>query len=156
MDMSFKEKSAWISLISTVCIFGYYFYNIIMLIGVPTEVAKEAAKTYLIQAVMLSIVVEVIFHSLLAATNRKSADIEGDERDKTYEYKANSLGYSVLVLGVVITLGGIIILEYNPAWAEHNRVMQFPMQIAHILMFSFILSEIVRFAGQIYYYRRGY
>ena len=156
MDMSFKEKSAWISLISTVCIFGYYFYSIIMLIGVPADIAKEAAKTYLIQAVILSIAVEVIFHSVLAATNRNSADIEGDERDKTYEYKANSLGYSVLVVGVVMTLGGIITLEYNPRWAEHSRVMQFPMQIAHILMFSFILSEIVRFAGQIYYYRRGH
>jgi hypothetical protein len=156
MDMSFKEKSAWVSLLSTVCIFGYYFYSIIMLIGVPIEVAKEAAMTYLIQAVILSVVVEVIFHSLLAATNRRSADIEGDERDKTYEYKANSLGYSVLVVGVVLTLGKIIILEYNPTWAEHSRVMQFPMQIAHILMFSFILSEIVRFGGQIYYYRRGY
>lgn len=156
MDMSFKEKSAWVSLISTVCIFGYYFYSIIMLIGVPVEVAKEAAKAYLIQAVILSVVVEIIFQSLLAATNRKSADIEGDERDKAYEYKANSWAYSVLVVGVVITLGGIITLEYNPAWAEHSRVMQFPMQIAHILMLSFIMSEIVRFAGQIYYYRRGH
>lgn len=156
MDMSFKEKSAWISLISTVGIFGYYFYNILMLVGEPSEFAKEAAKDYLIQAVFLSIIVETVFHIVLAATTRKTTEIDGDERDKSYEYKANSLGYSVLVVGVVMTLGGIITLEYNPTWATHNRVLQIPLQIAHILMFSFILSEIVRFAGQIFYYRRGH
>jgi hypothetical protein len=155
MDMSFKEKSAWISLLSTVSIFGYYFYNIFMLIGEPPEMAKEAAKDYLIHAVFLSIVVESVFHIVLAAINRQSKAIEGDERDKTYEYKANSLGYTVLAVGVVITLGGMITLEYNPTLAEYNRVMQIPLQTAHILMFSFILSEIVRFAGQIFYYRKG-
>ncbi|MFT6268054.1 MAG: hypothetical protein ACJAVV_000859 [Alphaproteobacteria bacterium] len=155
MDMSFKEKSAWISLLSTVSIFGYYFYNIFMLIGEPPEMAKEAAKDLLIQAVFLSIVVEATFHTVLASINRKGAEIEGDERDKSYEYKANSLGYTVLVVGVVITLGRIITLEYNPTWGEHSRSVHIPLLTAHMLMFSFILSEIVRFAGQIYYYRRG-
>ena len=43
MDMSFKEKSHWISLVSTICIFGYYFYSIVMLTGIPIEEAKEMA-----------------------------------------------------------------------------------------------------------------
>lgn len=126
-----------------------------MLIGEPPEIAKEAAKDLLIQAVFLSIVVETFFHAVLAATKRKNAEVEGDERDEMYEYKANSLGYSVLVVGVVITLGHIITLEYNPSWGQHPRVVHIPLFAAHILMFSFILSEIVRFASQIFYYRRG-
>ncbi|OFA32984.1 hypothetical protein BAE46_03755 [Glaciecola punicea] len=154
--MSFKEKSAWISFISTVSIFGYYFYSIFMLIGEPPEIAKEAAKDYLIQAVFLSIVVEIFFHAVLNASNKKEAALQSDERDKAFEYKANSLGYSILVVGVVITLGRIITLEYNPEFAEQHSSLQIPLLTAHILMFTFILSEIVRFGGQIFFYRRGY
>lgn len=156
MDMSFKEKSAWISLVSTLGIFGYYFYNIALLYGAPIDMAKEAAKELLIQAIILSVVVEAVFHSLLAATNHKAADLGADERDKNYEYRANNIGYTILVIGVMITLGRIITLEYNPEFADHYSSMQIPLLTAHILMFSFILSEIVRFAGQIFYYRRGY
>lgn len=156
MDMSFKEKSAWISLISTLGIFGYYFYNIAMLFGVPTEEAKEVAKDLLTQAIILSIIVEALFHSLLAATNHKGAELGADERDKMYEYRANNIGYTVLVIGVIITLGRIISIEYNPEWADHYSSMQIPLLTAQILMFSFILSEIVRFSGQIFFYRRGY
>ncbi|MDC0603483.1 hypothetical protein OAP14_10780 [Aliiglaciecola sp.] len=156
MDMSFKEKSAWISLFSTLGIFGYYFYNIALLHGAPAELAKEAALELLLKAIILSVVVEVIFHSVLSATNYKAAEFGSDERDKMYEYKANNIGYTILVIGVMLTLGRIIIVEYNPDFADHNSSMQIPLLTAHILMFSFILSEVVRFAGQIFYYRRGY
>ncbi|MFT6898677.1 MAG: putative membrane protein [Paraglaciecola sp.] len=43
MDMSFKEKSTWISLFSTVLIFGYYFINLIGLTELPGAQAKTAA-----------------------------------------------------------------------------------------------------------------
>jgi hypothetical protein len=155
MNMTFKEKSAWISLLSTVCIFGYYFYNIFMLLDETAEVAKYAALGLLIYAVILSIIVEVFFQTVLAITHRKDALIEGDERDRSYEYRANSLAYSVLAFLVVITLVRIITLEYNPTWVSDTSEYQFPMLTAHFLMFSFILSEIVRFSGLIYYYRRG-
>lgn len=156
MDMSFKEKSAWISLVSTLAIFGYYFYRIFNISDLPMEEAKEATKSLLIQAIVLSAIVEAVFHGMLAATNHQAAEQGGDERDKLFEYRANNIGYSVLVVGVLITLGRIVTLEYNPEWAEHSSSLQIPLLTAHILMFSFILSEAVRFAGQIFYHRRGY
>ncbi|TRY33493.1 hypothetical protein FM019_04125 [Aliiglaciecola sp. M165] len=93
---------------------------------------------------------------MLAATNHKAAEMGADERDKLFEYRGNNFGYSILVIGVLFTLGRIITLEYNPQWNEHSSSLQIPLLTAHILMFSFILSEVARFAGQIYYYRRGY
>ncbi|MFA3791074.1 hypothetical protein AB6T38_08140 [Aliiglaciecola sp. SL4] len=156
MDMSFKEKSHWISLLSTVCIFGYYFYNIVMLEGVPSEEARDVAKSLLIQAIALSIIVEIVLHSMLAATNYKAAEMGADERDKLFEYRGNQVGYTVLVVGVVITLGRIITIEYNPEFADHYSSMQIPLLTAHILMFSFILSEVARFSVTLFNYRRGY
>ncbi|GAC16513.1 hypothetical protein [Aliiglaciecola lipolytica] len=156
MDMSFKEKSHWISLVSTICIFGYYFYNIVMLAGVPVEEAKDIAKDLLIQAIVLSVLVEIILHTMLAATNHKAAEMGADERDKLFEYRGNQVGYTILVVGVVITLGRIITIEYNPDFADHYSSLQIPLLTAHLLMFSFILSEVARFAVTLFNYRRGY
>lgn len=155
MDMSFEEKSTWISLVSTVLIFGYYFVNVLNLGELPVTEAKLAAGGLLLQAVVLIVIVEMIFQGILAATNHQAAKLGSDERDKLYQYKANNIGYTVLVTVVMITLGRILILEFNPSFDEQNSSLQIPLLTAHILMFSFILSEVARFSCQLYYYRKG-
>jgi len=155
MDMSFKEKSTWISLFSTVLIFGYYFINLIGLTELPDAQAKTAAGDLLMRAVILSVVVEIIFQGMLAATNHQAASLGDDERYKYYQYKANNIAYSILVTGVLVTLGRILFLEFNPAFDDHDSSLNIPLLTAHILMFSFILSEVVRFSCQLYYYRKG-
>ena len=153
--MSFKEKSTWISLVSTLLIFGYYFANIIALRDTPIELAKVAAAGLLLEAVILITIVEIIFQGMLASTNRKAAQLGSDERDKLFEMKGNMAGYTVLVIGVMFTFTRILIVEFNPDFADQNSSLQIPLLTAHILMFSFILSEVVRFSAQLYYYRRG-
>ena len=91
---------------------------------------------------------------MLALSNRKAAEIGADERDKLYEFKGNNYGYTVLVIGVFISLGKIVLLEMNPTFIEHSDMLKVPLLTAHILLFSFILSEVVRFSAQLYYYRR--
>jgi hypothetical protein len=65
------------------------------------------------------------------------------------------LGYTVLVIGVMLTLGRIIMVEFSPNFDGRNSSLEIPLLTAHILMFSFILSEAVRFSGHLYYYRKG-
>ena len=154
MDMSFSEKSAWISFFSTLLIFGYYFFKLFGLSGADGEEASQAAVRLLTQAVVLTIIVESVFHGMLAATNRKAAELGADERDKLIELKASKLGYAILSTGVIIVIVRLIILEFNPDFADHKSSLHIPLLTAHILMFSFILSELVRFGGQIVYYRR--
>lgn len=155
MDMSFKEKSTWISLVSTLAIFGYYFVQIWGLSGLPEEHANEQAVKLIIYVIILTVVVETLFQGMLAATNHKAAKLGADERDKILEYKSNNLGYTVLAVGVLIVLGRIIMLELNSGWQEGESSLQIPMLTAHMLMFSFVLSEVVRFAALVYQYRRS-
>jgi len=155
MDMSFKEKSTWISLLSTLIIFGYYFISLMGLTELPDAQAKTAAGQLLMRAVVLSIVVEIIFQGMLAAINHQTASSGGDERDKYYQYKASNIAYSILVIGVLITLGRILLLEFNPGFDDYNSRLNIPLLTAHILMFSFILSEATRFSCPLYYYRKG-
>ncbi|MFT6343640.1 MAG: hypothetical protein ACJAWQ_000696 [Paraglaciecola sp.] len=156
MNMSFREKSIWISLISTLLIFGDYFLNIIALGNLPEQVAKTAALELSIRAFVLIIIVEIIFQSMLAVSNRKAAKLGADERDKLYEYKGNNFGHTVLVIGVLMTLGRMVSLEISPEFIEQFKVLDIPFLTAHILLFSFILSEVVRFSAQLYYYRSSH
>ncbi|MFQ3235857.1 MAG: hypothetical protein ACI9C4_001420 [Paraglaciecola sp.] len=78
IDMSFKEKSIWISLFSTVFIFGYYFINLIDLTELPDSQTKTTAGVLLMRAVILFVVVEIIFQGMLAATNHQPAS-SGDD-----------------------------------------------------------------------------
>jgi hypothetical protein len=95
MDMSFKEKSTWISLLSTLIIFGYYFISLMGLTELPDAQAKTAAGQLLMRAVVLSIVVEIIFQGMLAAINHQTASSGGDERDKyLFNFSYRSTNYS--------------------------------------------------------------
>jgi hypothetical protein len=154
MNMSFREKSIWISLISTLLIFGDYFLNVIALANLSEAVAKTTALELSIRAFVLIIIVEIIFQTVLALNNHKAANLGADERDKLFEYKGNNFGYTVLVIGVLLTLGRMVSLEISPEFIEQFKVLNIPFLTAHILLFSFILSEVVRFSAQLYYYRR--
>ena len=154
MNMSFREKSIWISLISTLLIFGDYFLNVIALANLSEAVAKTTALELSIRAFVLIIIVEIIFQTVLALNNHKAANLGADERDKLFEYKGNNFGYTVLVIGVLLTLGRMVSLEISSEFIEQFKVLNIPFLTAHILLFSFILSEVVRFSAQLYYYRR--
>lgn len=156
MNMSFREKSIWISLIATLLIFGDYFLNIISLSGLPADVAKTAALGLSLRAFFLIIIVEIIFQGMLAASNRKAAELGADERDKLFAYKGNNIGYTVLVIGVFIALGRIVVLEINPEFIEQSNGLTIPLLTAHILLFSFIFSEIVRLSAQLFFYRSNH
>lgn len=153
MELSFREKSTWISLISTLAIFGYYFYNILGLSGAPEETAKWAAIGLLIQAIVLSSIVEAVFQGMLAVTNLKATKLGADERDKLFEFKGNNWGYWVLVAGVIIVIVQILLQEQLNVNLFSR--LEIPLLTAHLLMFTFIASEVARFSGQIFYYRRG-
>jgi hypothetical protein len=154
MNMPFREKSIWISLISTMLIFGDYFLNVIALGELPGAVAKTTALELAVHAFVLIIIVEMIFQTILALSNHQAAKLGADERDKSFDYRGNNFGYTVLVICVLLTLGRMVSLEISPEFIEQFKVLNIPFLTAHILLFSFILSEVVRFSAPLYYYRR--
>jgi hypothetical protein len=99
-----------------------------------------------------------MFQSALAISNRNPAEIEGDERDKSIENKASTLGYYLLSIAIIILIGHIIypdglwlFLDVNenvPAFSSD------PAYIAHLLVSMFLISEVIKMSYQIYLYRR--
>jgi uncharacterized membrane protein len=156
MNMSFKEKSTWASLLATLLIFGNYTISVFSMdssVLNPDEMI-EVALDNLSSAIFSIIIVEIIFQALIAAGSRNKIEIEGDERDSLIMLISNNSGYWVLSIGVIMTIGQLILphvfgIEFSPE--EHTSIPMFAM---HLLLFSFILAEIVRFSHQIYLYRK--
>ncbi|WP_158768515.1 hypothetical protein [Paraglaciecola sp. L1A13] len=153
--MSFKEKSIWVSLVTTVFIFSYYFISLQSLADLPVNETKQIAGELLLKAIIMMIIVEIIFHIIIAIFNPDDAQQKADERDKLYQLKANSIGYSFLILGVMISLGHILLNEFLAPTDTSEVIQVFPLLTAHILLFSFIISELARFTSQLFFYRKG-
>tara|TARA_A200000159_G_scaffold164749_1_gene195969 strand:+ start:10603 stop:11091 length:489 start_codon:yes stop_codon:yes gene_type:complete len=155
MNMTLKEKSTWLSLIATLVIFGSYTLNVVSidLASVSEQQAIDIAMGNLSQAILYIIIVEIIFQSLIAVAGSK-ADIEGDERDRFIALTANNSGYWVLSIGVVMTLGQLLLPHALGVESSIKAYFPIPLFEVHVLLLMFIFSEIVRFTHQIILYRK--
>ena len=143
MDLTFQEKSLWISLITTVVMFGIYFFlafNIILnpdVEGIPERFSIGALFTLV---VIVVVIIEAVTHTLLAIINKPDKE---DERAKLVSLKATRNGAIVLAIGVWLSFASLAFSSMAP------------MLVAHLLLSSFILAEIVRFSSQLVYFRVG-
>ena len=142
-NMSFEEKSTWISLAIITVVFTGYFSQVYE--GLLSGNLDKAAVTGLfIGAVIAIIVLEVVFHIVVSAFNVKDADRPTDERDRLFSMKAGNISGWVLGIGVLIIAGHTFMKEPDAIW------------VANLLLFVVFVSQVVSYALQIFYYRRGY
>jgi len=157
MNMSFKEKSTWLSLIATLLVFGDYALTVLRLAGLNLSADQkiDVAMQNLSTAILYIIIIEIIFQSLISAASRNSLELKGDERDKLIMLSANNSGYWVLSVGVVITLGQLLLPHATGMESSIQSYISLPLFEVHLLLFSFIFAEIVRFSHQIILYRQA-
>lgn len=67
---------------------------------------------------------------------------------------SNNSGYWVLSIGVIITLGQLLLPHAIGMESSIKAYFPIPLFEVHVLLFVFILSEIVRFTHQIVLYRK--
>ena len=155
MNMTLKEKSTWLSLAATLVVFGFYPIRVfgIDMNSLSEQETIDIAMGNLSSAILYIIIIEIIFQSLIAAAGSK-AEVEGDERDRLIALRANNSGYWVLSVGVVITLGQLLLPHALGIESSIKAFFPIPLFEVHLLLFVFILSEIVRFTHQIVQYRK--
>ncbi|MGI9263032.1 MAG: hypothetical protein ACR2QR_13390, partial [Woeseiaceae bacterium] len=151
VDMSFREKSVIGSLVLTVGIFGSYFFKVIEAFTSNSSDAIASLPGALIGVVITVVIVEVVYHVVIAIF---SGEEDSDERDRLVDARATRISYYVLAAGCVTTIGHMLISEMVSEWLP-DSVSRTPIFVANMLVFSFILSEIVGFSMQLFYYRRG-
>lgn len=149
--MSFQEKSILGSLIITTCLFGAYFLQVFKVFTADSSGAVATMPFTLIGIVVAVVVVEVIYHIVIALVSRDEGE---DERDRLIEANATRFSYYILATGSITAVGYMLISGFIGN-AEPGDSLQTLIAAASMIIFSFILAEVVGFAMQLYYYRRG-
>lgn len=136
MDLTFEEKSLWVLFLGLLGVYGYYFSMVL-----PTDAVNVMPQHKVLFAVAVAYLVasQVVGHILIAIVDPRD---DTDERDRLIELKGTRVGSWVLAAGVFITLVVAVQTEGN-------------FLFTHVLLGSWVLSQLVEIGSQLYLYRRG-
>lgn len=144
MELSYGERSAWISLVSLILACTWYLntYGGALIEG---ALGFDDLWAALIGWVILIVIVEAVCHIFMAvddARRKKAAPgLESDERDALIDVKSER--FASFVLG-----GGAITGIFTAA-------LQPPIFTAHVLLLALVLAQSLKLITQLVYYRRG-
>ena len=136
--MSFREKTAWISILSMLAIYGYYFWSVIH--AAPQAAGAQPAG--LLEAIVALVVVQAVLTGAAAIVSPRDAKSPPDERDELIELRSARLAYGALAtsMAVVCFMGA-----FNPPLVFNTDA----------LVLILVAAEVLRSACRIIQYRRG-
>jgi len=140
--MSMRERSAWISVLTTAAVYGFYFWTVFH--GGPTGYAGYLGLLVgsVVVLVVLQIVLTIMVTVAVALRSPQDARAPEDEREKLFALKASRVAHVVLAVGVVSVIGAMF--------------FGMPRDLAiNALFLALILAELAKSAAQIVYFRLG-
>jgi hypothetical protein len=132
--MSFREKLAWISIVSILGIDGLYFWSVIR----SGSFTSEVQFGRLFFTVIAVVIVQIVLTIVVAIFAPRDAEAPRDERDRLIDLKAIRSAYALLAFCVACACF-VPALHFN----------------ANALLLALVMAEAVRTASQIVQYRRG-
>jgi hypothetical protein len=154
--MSFREKSAWLSLLTTIGVSGYYLLGLIpnLTSGDPDG---GAALALFLRCVAATVVIQIVIAIVLAVQSPAEADAPADERERLIAMKAATIAYPVLALLVATTLIAIpFVAVGSPLLFGGDPLEDSLLLIGSAIFLALVIADIVHSAAQIHYLRHGY
>ncbi|MFN8531184.1 MAG: hypothetical protein U0670_21480 [Anaerolineae bacterium] len=148
--MSYQERRALVSLVSTVLII--VLYSTFMLQRYPDadpysrDVFHFWGGFFLILipvTIMAKIVITILFSIFNTIATRQAEPMMSDERDQLVELRSTRFALYVFSLGVVVAMGSLVL-------------DQPPTVMFMLLIGAGVVSDLVSDAAQFVYYRRGF
>ena len=136
--MSFREKSAWITLVSVLACFGVYFFEL-----VAGRVGALASLHLLLFAVAGLVVLQIALTAIAAATTPKDARAPADERERLIQWRSHTIGYYVLTV--------LALLLFVPIHFGHSA-----LDMANFALLAVVISTLAVAVAQIVMFRRGF
>jgi hypothetical protein len=149
MDLSYQEKSILGSLLAMVVVYGYYFSAVLRNADRPEFDAGSLGR--LILAVVAIIVIEIVYHIVLALESKTEPK---DERDTLIECKAYRNAYFLLATGAGLVITWVIVAGLVRDVAP-TRIILTPFITVNLVLFAMVMAETVKFLTQLFYYRWG-
>jgi hypothetical protein len=141
-QMSFREKSAWISFVVIALVFGVYFARILRVLPRALGGGGDSIHFFFVLGAAL-ILFEVGLHLAIKIQSPQEARTPKDERDRLIDMKATRLAFPVLLVG---TFAAIFTLHL----AVSRGV------IINVMLAAVVVAQLTRFGAQIVYHRRGF
>jgi hypothetical protein len=134
----FRERAAWISVLSMAGIYGVYFWSVIRT-GASASVVRFGG---LLETIIALVAVQIALTVVAAILTPSEAKAPRDERDRLIELKATRIAYSGLATGIALAcfFGAL-----NPPVIFNTNS----------LLFVLVTAELLRSGCQIIQYRRG-
>ncbi|HWI84799.1 MAG TPA: hypothetical protein VNT42_00555 [Sphingomonas sp.] len=108
--MSFRYKTALLSLISMALIYGWYFATVVIQ---RHSVVRGNPLAHLGAAVLLIAVVQIVGHLIIAGTSSDKYDAM-DERERVFDQRATRAGYYILIVGALAAIATLHIGARGP------------------------------------------
>lgn len=134
--MSFREKCAWISLLSVAGIYGFYFWSVI-------QAGPKGAETHfgLLDTIVALVVVKAMLTIAVAKFTPGEAKVPRDEREQLIDLRATQVAYTGLATSVAFVC---FFGAFDPPLIFNTNA----------ILFILVAAEIIRCAAQIIQYRR--
>lgn len=141
--MSFREKSAWITLFSVLVCFGAYFTELFGgLASNPHHFGGLGSVHLLLLATVALVALQVSLSLIAAWTTPKDGRGPADERERQIQWRSHALGYHVLMV--------LALFLFVPAFFGHRGV-----EMANFALLGVVIAALTVAVAQIVMFRRG-
>ncbi|MDX1383256.1 MAG: hypothetical protein R3190_06395 [Thermoanaerobaculia bacterium] len=132
--MSFREKSAWISLGAFAVVGAVYFLYV--------QRSLQPARGFLL-CILAFVAIEVAGHVMIALRSPRDARAPKDERERLIELRALRLGAYVYVVGSFVAVHTL----------HHGADA---IAVGNGVLLAFLVAELVNYGARITFHRRGF
>lgn len=160
--MTFREKHLWISIVSTVLVWGFYYVRLFQ--GIADGALSDPRFGWMLGAFFIgclitSAVIEIVLTVLASLTTRKAEREARDEREMLASLKASHVSLMALIAIVFSLSVCAYFLGLSDSAPEGPRLALTDgnglVLISNALMGAVIVSELIRYVFTLALLRRG-
>lgn len=152
-NMAFREKSAWIAVISTLVIWSYYFWTVAQAVATG-QLDGDAVFWLFVWCMVATIAVMLPLNIVAALVARQKMDAPPDERERQIDAYANRLGLGFIEIMAMVVAG-------LSAWFSGYARQSFPddpagataIIMANAILLVMVSSAVLREVVQIVHFR---
>ncbi len=148
--MSFREKHLWISIVSTLGVWGFYFWRLAAAVADGALVGQGFAATMgglFAGCLVVSVVIEIVLTLFATWTTPKAERNTRDERETLASLRASHVALMALITLVVIqSAAAYFAALVSPAFGTHiaTTPANALVLLANVLLASVIVAEMIR------------
>ena len=153
--MPFREKTAWVSFVTTLVVWGYYFIAVLRALSTG---APDGGRLLglLIACIAILVVMHIAAAIFLAITSPGDSDAPADERERMFGLKAlRAAFYTLNSLALVVAFSSPVLAVIGPRLFPADPLTGTVIVIASAIALAIVLAELVRTGSEIFYFRRA-